>query len=108
MRNGYDIMLAKQVYHTACRISYRVSDISLKYTTKGNGGGFCVWKKGGGKAKTEKTGEKNQERKKIRRLFPHNILYQGRKIRQILLHTARAIFFKKHHMLCWQQEFKHC
>ena len=26
-------MLAKQVYHTACRISYRVSDISLKYTT---------------------------------------------------------------------------
>ena len=33
MRNGYYIMLAKQVYHTACRISYRVSDISLKYTT---------------------------------------------------------------------------
>ena len=30
MRNGYSIMLAKQVYHTACRISYRVSDISLK------------------------------------------------------------------------------
>ena len=26
-------MLAKQVYHTACRISYRVSDISLKNTT---------------------------------------------------------------------------
>ena len=26
-------MIAKQVYHTACRISYRVSDISLKYTT---------------------------------------------------------------------------
>ena len=47
-------MLAKQVYHTACRISYRVSDISLKYTTKGNGVGFCVWKKGGGKAKAEK------------------------------------------------------
>ena len=23
-------MLAKQVYHTACRISYRASDISLK------------------------------------------------------------------------------
>ena len=33
MRNGYYIMLAKQVYHTACRISYRVSDISLKNTT---------------------------------------------------------------------------
>ena len=31
-RNGYYIMLAKQVYHTACRISYRVSDISLKIT----------------------------------------------------------------------------
>lgn len=29
-------MLAKQVYHTACRISYRVSDISLKYTTNCN------------------------------------------------------------------------
>ena len=26
-------MLAKQVYHTACRISYRVSDISLKIAT---------------------------------------------------------------------------
>ena len=36
MRNGYYIMLAKQVYHTACRISYRVSDISLKYTTNCN------------------------------------------------------------------------
>lgn len=33
MRNGYYIMLAKQVYHTACRISYRVSDISLKNAT---------------------------------------------------------------------------
>ena len=33
IRNGYDIMLAEQVYHTACRISYRVSDISLKITT---------------------------------------------------------------------------
>ena len=66
-----------------------------------------MWKKGGGKAKTEKTGEKNQERQKIRRLFPHNILCQERKIRQILLHTARAIFFKKYHMLCWQQEFKY-
>ena len=33
MRNGYYIMLAKQVYHTACRISYRVSDISLKIAT---------------------------------------------------------------------------
>ena len=29
-------MLAKQAYHTACRISYRVSDISLKYTTNCN------------------------------------------------------------------------
>jgi len=28
--SGSYIMLAKQVYHTACRISYRVSDISLK------------------------------------------------------------------------------
>ena len=26
-------MLAKQVYHTACRISYRVSDISLETIT---------------------------------------------------------------------------
>ena len=26
-------MLAKQVYHTACRISYRVSNISLKGAT---------------------------------------------------------------------------
>ncbi len=33
MRDGYYIMLAKQVYHTACRISYRVSDISLKNAT---------------------------------------------------------------------------
>lgn len=33
MRNGYYIVLAKQVYHTACRISYRVSDISLKNAT---------------------------------------------------------------------------
>ena len=33
MRNGYYIIFAEQVYHTACRISYRVSDISLKYTT---------------------------------------------------------------------------
>ena len=32
-RNGYYIMLAKQVYHTACRISYRASDISLKSAT---------------------------------------------------------------------------
>ena len=31
--SGSYIMLAKQVYHTACRISYRVSDISLKTTT---------------------------------------------------------------------------
>ena len=30
IRNGYYIMLAEQVYHTACRISYRASDISLK------------------------------------------------------------------------------
>ncbi len=28
--SGSYIMLAEQVYHTACRISYRVSDISLK------------------------------------------------------------------------------
>jgi len=27
--SGSYIMLAKQVYHTACRISYRVSDISF-------------------------------------------------------------------------------
>ena len=27
--NGYYIILAQQVYHTACRISYRASDISL-------------------------------------------------------------------------------
>ena len=26
-------MLAKQVYHTTCRISYRASDISLRYGT---------------------------------------------------------------------------
>ena len=32
-RNGYYIMLTQQVYHTACRISYRVSGISLKNTT---------------------------------------------------------------------------
>ena len=30
MRNGYDIMLAKQVYHTACRISCLISEVSLK------------------------------------------------------------------------------
>ena len=33
IRNGYYIMLAEQVYHTACRISYRVSDISLNNAT---------------------------------------------------------------------------
>ena len=33
-RNGYYIMLAQQVYHTACRISYRVSGISLKSAAK--------------------------------------------------------------------------
>ena len=32
--SGSYIMLAKQVYHTACRISYRVSDISLKSAAK--------------------------------------------------------------------------
>ena len=31
--NGYYIILAEQVYHTASRISYRICDISLKITT---------------------------------------------------------------------------
>ena len=31
---GSYIMLAQQVYHTACRISYRVSGISLKSAAK--------------------------------------------------------------------------